>query len=46
MNGGGRLNPTEYLQLARNVGADYVIQKPFNNLDLVQLVDKALQVTT
>ena len=38
MSGGGRTGSTDYLALAREFGAEYVFEKPFDRGDLVAAV--------
>ena len=43
ISGGGKLGPDTYLQAASNVGADYVLAKPFNLNDFTSIIDEALK---
>ncbi len=43
MSGGGRIGPHDFLNLARHIGADAVIAKPFRLAEIVALVDGALE---
>lgn len=42
MSGGGRGSGLDYLVLARQLGADQVLAKPFSNQDLAMAVDGVL----
>jgi DNA-binding response OmpR family regulator len=42
MSGGARNNPLDYLNLAKYLGADYIIDKPFDISDFIIMVGKAL----
>ena len=42
ISGGGRMDPREYLEIARRVGADRSLMKPFDLRQLVALVDELL----
>jgi CheY-like chemotaxis protein len=42
ISGGGRLGSNGYLRMARNLGASAVLSKPFENAELLSLVDKLL----
>ena len=42
ISGGGKLGPEQYLHLARQCGATYAFQKPFNNGEFVDAVRKSL----
>lgn len=42
VSGGYRVGPVEFLDLARHVGADAVLGKPFRLSDLVALADRML----
>ena len=42
MSGGGSIEPTRYLQMARMLGADEVLQKPFSPVRLIDLVAQLL----
>lgn len=43
MSGGGRTDAQNYLDLARRLGADHTLAKPFSNGDLLTLVNTLLQ---
>lgn len=43
VSGGGRLESVDYLELAQNVGAHHVFQKPFDYKELVEMVDELLK---
>ncbi|EKD36202.1 MAG: hypothetical protein ACD_75C01602G0003 [uncultured bacterium] len=42
ISGGGILEPHNYLALARKLGADHAIEKPFRPSDLLALVQQLL----
>ncbi len=42
ISGGGSIEPMRYLQMARVLGADEVLQKPFPPSQLIALVDRLL----
>jgi len=42
ISGGGRIGNTDFLQIARKVGATEVLPKPFDPDDLLQLVSNCL----
>jgi DNA-binding response OmpR family regulator len=42
MSGGGMMEPQTYLSLARKLGADQVIEKPFRSAELLSLIEKLL----
>lgn len=42
MSGGGRGSGLDYLMLARQLGADQVLAKPFSNQDMVMTVNAVL----
>jgi two-component system, chemotaxis family, chemotaxis protein CheY len=42
ISGGGRIGNTDFLQIARKVGASEVLPKPFDPDDLLQLVSNCL----
>ncbi|MDB5447773.1 MAG: hypothetical protein JWQ97_3090 [Phenylobacterium sp.] len=42
MSGGGRIGPYEFLNLARHLGADAVLAKPFRLSDMLTLVRRTL----
>ena len=44
ISGGGRIGNTDFLQIARKVGATEVLPKPFDPDDLLQLVLNCLKV--
>lgn len=46
MSGGGRIGPHEFLHLARHLGADAVLAKPFRLGDMVALVRSTLGTWT
>lgn len=39
MSGGGKLNADGYLLLAKNFGADVILKKPFDNVQLLKAVE-------
>jgi two-component system, chemotaxis family, chemotaxis protein CheY len=43
ISGGGRIGNTDFLQIARKVGATEVLPKPFDPDDLLQLVSNCLK---
>lgn len=42
ISGGGRSGAMDFLEMARSLGADQVLQKPFRRADLLDLVAKLL----
>lgn len=42
MSGGGRVNAQDYLVLAKKLGADYSLAKPFSNQELLRVVQLVL----
>ncbi len=42
MSGGGRINARDLLVLARMLGADRTLTKPFSTRDLIQLIEQLL----
>lgn len=42
MSGGGRVNAKNYLYIAKSLGADCVLEKPFPNEELVRTLDSLL----
>jgi CheY-like chemotaxis protein len=44
ISGGGRLGSTDLLAMARSLGADAVLAKPFRSTDVVDAVNRMLQV--
>ncbi|MDD4157379.1 MAG: response regulator [Candidatus Cloacimonetes bacterium] len=42
MSGGGKIGPQSYLKIAKAVGADEVIEKPFELSDLHNIIKKLL----
>lgn len=42
MSGGGRIDPANYLKMARALGADEVMQKPFTPSRLIEVVARLL----
>ena len=42
ISGGGRINGSDYLSLARKLGADEVLSKPFRTMQLLELVNRLL----
>jgi len=42
MSGGGKIKADSYLLLAKRLGANAVIEKPFDNEDLLQIVKEVL----
>jgi CheY-like chemotaxis protein len=45
ISGGGRIGNTDFLQIARKVGATEVLPKPFDPDDLLQLVSNCIATT-
>ena len=45
MSGGGRDSPTGYLRVAKGLGADQVLQKPFTSKALAEAIKGALERT-
>ena len=43
MSGGGRYDPKTYLDIAKKLGANMVIQKPFDRQELVEAVREVLE---
>jgi len=43
ISGGGRIGPTNYLRLAKSVGANCTITKPFRQDELISTVDELLE---
>lgn len=42
MSGGGRINPTDYLELARRLGAIRTLEKPFPSAQLLATIEEVL----
>ena len=42
MSGGGRIDPLDYLQIAKAMGAARVLPKPFADEDLVEAIEEVL----
>jgi len=42
ISGGGRMDPEEYLSIAKNVGADHSLLKPFDIDELAEVVEALL----
>lgn len=42
VSGGGRLTPMSYLTVAKDLGADCILEKPFSSSELAQNVDYVL----
>jgi DNA-binding NtrC family response regulator len=42
MSGGGRVNPDNYLEVAKKFGAGDVLRKPFSNQELLDTVQRLL----
>lgn len=42
ISGGGRIGATDFLEVAKNVGANRTISKPFDPDDLVEIVDAVI----
>jgi CheY-like chemotaxis protein len=40
MSGGGRISATDYLKIAKIMGADMVLSKPFANAAVIQAVEQ------
>ena len=40
ISGGGRIGAHSYLNLAKSLGADQILEKPFSKTDLVNLIKK------
>ena len=43
ISGGGRMDPGDYLTIAKSVGADRALMKPFDIQELVAVVDELLK---
>jgi len=43
MSGGGRVNPKDYLEVAKKFGANLALNKPFSNSELIHAVRQALE---
>lgn len=43
ISGGGRIDPQDYLEIARQLGADHVLFKPFDIQLLLDVVDELLK---
>ena len=46
MSGGGKVGPQDYLALAKGLGADLTLSKPFLKIELCQAVDKLIGGTS
>ncbi len=44
MSGGGRMAGTDYLAMAKSLGADAILSKPFDKSELLALVDTLTKV--
>ena len=42
ISGGGRIDNTDLLRIARHFGAHHILEKPFSRKDLLEAVDKLL----
>ena len=40
ISGGGAIDAKQYLELAQNLGADSILEKPFDDQDLLKAIDK------
>ncbi len=40
MSAGGKISGENYLQLAKNLGADQILKKPFKRKELLERIDK------
>ena len=40
ISGGGAIDAKQYLELAQNLGADSILEKPFDDQDLLEAIDK------
>ena len=43
ISGGGRMDPADYLTIAKRVGADHSLMKPFDIQELVEVVTELLK---
>ncbi|MBF0509817.1 MAG: response regulator [Deltaproteobacteria bacterium] len=44
MSGGGQIGPEVYLDVARGLGANHILTKPFNSNELLEIVRELLDV--
>jgi DNA-binding NtrC family response regulator len=44
MSGGARIEPEEYLDLAKRFGARYTFVKPFNRQDMIEAINNCLNI--
>ncbi|MDQ6787931.1 MAG: response regulator [Acidobacteriota bacterium] len=44
ISGGGRNDAQDYLELARRFGADHILAKPFSNREILDVVDKLVEL--
>lgn len=44
ISGGGRNNAQDYLELARRFGADHILSKPFSNREILEVIEKVLEI--
>jgi CheY-like chemotaxis protein len=42
VSGGARIEPTSYLDIAKQLGVRYTFIKPFNRLDMIQAINNCL----
>ena len=40
ISGGGAIDAKQYLELAKNLGADSILEKPFDDQDLIEAINK------
>jgi hypothetical protein len=45
MSGGGRIRNTEFLKVAKKLGADFIIKKPFSMSEFRNQVDRMLDAS-
>ncbi len=45
MSGGAIIDPEVYLNLAKELGARYTFEKPFNRQDLIKAINSCLNIT-
>jgi len=43
ISGGGRIGAHSYLNLAKSLGADQILEKPFSKKELISLIDSILK---
>lgn len=43
MTGGGKTSPQIYLEIAKKLGADYTLQKPFRHEEILSAIDLTLE---